>query len=66
MCQIITLTKATNCQPARAPTGLGPSLHVENNSDKIFNIMREGSDPSDSQNDKIQDNIGPADNLAVL
>jgi len=44
----------------------GPSLHAENNSDKIFNIMGEGSDPSDNQNDKIQNNIGPSENQTVL
>ena len=36
-------------QPARAPTRLGPSLHAENDSDRIFNIMGEGSDPSESK-----------------
>jgi len=64
--EIITLAKAPNYQPARAPTGLGPSLHAGNNSDKIFNIVGEGSDPSNSQNNKIQNNIGPSENLAVL
>jgi hypothetical protein len=52
--QIITLAKASNYQPAKAPTGLGPSLHAENDSNKIFNIVGKGSDPSNRQNDKIQ------------
>jgi hypothetical protein len=56
-------TKFSACQSTHRSRAI-PAR--ENNGDKIFNIVGEGSDPSDSQNYYIQNNIGPSDNFTVL